>query len=230
MTSTLIAKSAASCSRSEGESWSSSASSAGRSCSGRRGPTTTAVTFGSPSSQAMRERSRGRPPLAGALLERLERVEDPVVLEVEVRVGAHRHPRARRRLLAAAVLPGQPAARERAVRRVAEPFPDADPDRLLLVLALEQGVGVLGPVRTAVPECFLEPGGVDVAAAVGPDPALFDELRRRCRSSRRPGRPDPWRARGREGRVDAEARQARLDLAPDPLSARDRCPRPRPSG
>ena len=45
--------------------------------------------------------------------------------------------------------PVSQAARERAVRRVAEPFADADPERLLLVVALEQRVRVLRPVRPA---------------------------------------------------------------------------------
>ena len=71
----------------------------------------------------------------------------PVVLEVEVRLGPQRHPRAGRRLLAAAVLPCQPAARQRAERRVAEPSRGRRSQIASLVLALEQGVGVLGPRR-----------------------------------------------------------------------------------
>ena len=137
---------------------------------------------------------------------------------MEVRVGAQRHPRAGGRLLAPAVLPCQPAACQRAVRRVAETFPDADPDRFLLVLAFEQGVGVLGPGRTAVPECFLEPGGVDVAAAVRLDPAFVDELGKRADRLGDGNLRIHGVSEVQRYAVDAEARQACLDLPADPLA------------
>ena len=123
--STLMRRAPSSCSCSGGERSSSSASSAGRSWSGRRGPMTTAVTFGWPSSQAIASAAGVVSRSLRDRLERLERVEDATVLQMAVGLGPQRHPRTRRRLLVAAVLPRQPAAGERAERRIAEAFPRA---------------------------------------------------------------------------------------------------------
>ena len=219
-----------SCSRSGGERSSSSASRAGRSCSGRRGPTTTAVTCGCASSQANASVAGVVPRSAACRLERLERVEDAVVLEVEVRLRPERHPRARRRLLAAPVLAGEPAAGERAERREAEPFARAHLEHALLDVAVEQRVGVLRPVRPAVAQSLLEPGDVDVAAAVGADLPLGDEsVERADRLGDRHVRIHRVGEVERD-RLDAEALEAAVELAPDPLAATGRGRRRRSSG
>ena len=133
-----------------------------------------------------------------------------------VGLRAHRHPRARRQGLAAAVLAGEPAAGERAERREAEAVLGAERQHLLLGLAVEQRVRVLHPAEVA--------GGERGA-----------KLRRRRRCSARTRRACP-RARSssstpavsaighvrvpgvREEQrhaLDAEAAEARLELAAD---------------
>src|SRR5436190_162189 len=73
-----------------------------------------------------------------AALELLEAVVDPVVEQVLVRLGPHRHPRPRRRRRAPAVLAGQPAAGERAEGGEPEPVGGAERQDLGFGLAVEQ--------------------------------------------------------------------------------------------
>ena len=101
------------------------------------------------------------------------------------------------------VLAGQPAARERAERRVGDALARADLEHAV-VLAVEQRVGVLDDGRPSAPR----PRRVDVAAAPGADRARAlklvergrDLLDRRVRSpSRGRGRRRPARRRAARG-------------------------------
>jgi hypothetical protein len=127
---------ALSCACSVADSGEASAASGSESWFGRRPPVTTAVTRRSARSHA-----------TGGL-ETAECTPHGVVVdEVAVRLGPLRHPRSCGRGLAAAVLPGQPAARERAERREPEAALRAEGKHLALGLALEQRIGVLHPVH-----------------------------------------------------------------------------------
>src|SRR5579859_725091 len=110
------------------------------------------------------------------LLQPFERSEDSVGAKVLVRLRALRHARSPRRRLAALVLPGQPAARQRAERREAEAMLGAERQHLVLRLAIEQRVRVLHPGERTGSERVAQLRAVDVAEPVGVDLAHGDEL------------------------------------------------------
>src|SRR5437588_5749215 len=119
---------------------------------------------------------------AGLLPKPFEAAVGGGVLEVAVLLRPLRHPRARRRRLAFAVLAGQPATGERAERREAEAVLRAEREDLGLGAAFEHGVRVLHPLEAAEAaagaglECLGQPGAVDVARPDGPHLALADQL------------------------------------------------------
>src|SRR5438105_9588713 len=104
------------------------------------------------------------------------------VHEVAVLRRSLRHPRARRRRLAFAVLAGQPATGKRAERGEAEPVLLAERKDLGLGAPLEQRVRVLHPFEAAEAaagaghERLGQPRAVDVARPDGPHLALADQL------------------------------------------------------
>ena len=165
-----------------------------------------------------RERGRRRRAACGLRLERLERVEHAVLLQVQVRLRPQGHARPGGRLFAALVLACEPTAGERAERREAEPFARTQLEHSLLGVAVEQRVRVLHPVRTPVAKSLLEPRHVDVAAAVGPDLPLGDErVERADRLGHRYRRIHRMDEIERD-RLDAEPLEAALELAADPFT------------
>src|SRR6476646_4448707 len=120
-----------------------------------------------------RERQRGR---VSSAFELLECVVHTVVPEVLIRAGAHRHPRALRHLSVAAVLSGQPAARERAERLEPDVHLRGEGKHVALDLTVEQRVRVLDSADVPEAEYPPELRRVDVAEPVGADLASRDEL------------------------------------------------------
>src|SRR5207244_3861121 len=113
-----------------------------------------------------RESCRRRPALDGEGPEALERVEDPHVAKMLVRLGAHRHPRARGRGHTAPVLAGEPASGERAEGREAEAVLGAEREHAGLGLAIEERIRVLYPAEAAGGNRLPELRAVDVREAV----------------------------------------------------------------
>src|SRR5207247_6484896 len=110
------------------------------------------------------------------LLEALEPVVNLVLAKMFVRLGAHRHPRSRRRGFAAPVLAREPAAGERAERREAETVLLAERQDLLLRVAVEERVRVLHPAERAGAKRLPQLVTVDVARPVEADLAVGNEL------------------------------------------------------
>ena len=205
---------------------------------GRRGPgpTTTPVTSSSARSQASARPAIETPRVAASRFERFERVEDAIGGVALVRLGPQRHPRPGGRRFAAPVLARQPAARERAERRVAEPVLAADREDVVAIALLEQREAVLHPLVAREP---LELGQLDrlrellaaeVRGADRADLARPDDVAERLQRLllRRVGvevvrevEADP---------LDPEALQARVDLPVDPRATEAVIARPRPSG
>ena len=157
---------------------------------------------------AVRVRDRAEP---------IERVEGPVVMQSLVGLGALRHPRAGRERLAAAVLAGQPAARQRPERQVGDVVLGRQRQHAALIAAVEQRERVLDRRGLAGDQRRVELAGVEVADAVRADQALVAE-----RLERGQGRVE------RDVRVvvvgevevdalEAEALEARVQLAHDPV-------------
>ena len=152
-------------------------------------------------------------------LERLERVERLVDNEVGVGLGPHRHARPGWGCRTAAVLPGQPASRERRERREAEAELGERGEQLALGLPFEQAVGVLHPaeagaaVPVAQPERVDElPGGHVARADVVDRPCAHEVVERAERLVERRVRVGLVREEQVE-MARAEALQAPLDLA-----------------
>jgi len=137
---------------------------------------------------------------------------------VLVRFRALGHPRPGRRLLAPAVLSGQPAARKRAEGLVRDPAPGAQRQHVALVTTFQQGIGVLHERRAASVESGAQLFVVEVADTVGPGQPAFDELlERRDRLSER--RLGIERVREVEvDTVDAQATETGLDLPEDAVA------------
>ena len=225
--SLATAKPSAIASRSSGESGFSSAARPGRRCSRAARPDDDRRPAGRASSHASARvagvAARARAPRARRRRHRREGARTaPGAASSASRAGARR---------AAAVLAGQPAARERAERREAEPVLGAERQHLVLRLAVEQRVRVLHASERAGRERLAQLRAVDVAE------------RRRRRSSRAATSSSKAPAvsaigtsgsqRVREVQVDAldaEPAQARTRAGAGRAPARARDPRPRPSG
>ena len=168
--------------------------------------------------------------LRGDLLEPLERVEHPVADERGIAVRALRHPRAGRERDAAAVLAGQPAAGERAVDGVAHLLARAQRQQLLLVTAHQQRVGVLDRVDVSLGERRAQLGGVVVADAGGADQPLRAEVLERVDDGARRDVGVEVVGQVEVDLLDAEAFEARVQLALHPLGRERRGRRRMPSG
>src|SRR6266540_2912587 len=167
----------------------------------------------------MREYPSERPGGAVTLLaQAVEPAVDAPVVQVQIGIGPERHPRAGGMRLAAAVFPGQPAARERTERLVAEPVLGAQRQYVRLVPSLEQRVRVLDELRPSVLERLFDLGRGEVAEPVGADGALVDELVERAeRLCERRLRVELVRQIEVDP-VDAEPLEARRELAQDPVA------------
>ena len=160
--------------------------------------------------------------IGGLALERLERVEDPVGGVADVRLGAQRHPRSGGRRLAAAVLPGEPPAGERAERGVAEAMLAADREDGLAITLLEEREAVLHPLVARQPfqprelERLCELLAAEVGGTDRADLACGDQAGERLERLLL-GRVGVEGVREVERHaLDAEPAQARVDLPLDP--------------
>src|SRR5947208_11937345 len=117
-----------------------------------------------------RERLRRR---VAALGQGFDPVVHAVVVQMQVRIGPERHPRALGMPLAAPVLPGQPAAGERTESLVAEPVLGAERKYAVLVPPLEQGVRVLDERRASRRQRPLELRRREITYAVTPNGPLL---------------------------------------------------------
>ena len=138
--------------------------------------------------------------------------------------------------LPAAVLPGQPATGERAVRRVAEAVLVAEGEDRLAVVLHEQREGVLHPLVAREP---LERGELErlgelirreVRRADRTDEALADELVEAPEASPPAGRRDRSRGRGRAARARDRAGAGSTRAAGGSARRRGRGRRPPSSG
>src|SRR5215207_1316462 len=123
-----------------------------------------------------RQRRHVDPALARGLCEPFEPVVHRVVVEMPVRLRTQRHSRSRGRRLAASVLPGQPAALERAEDDERDAPLRTERKNLPLGFPIQQREGVLHDRHRRNGQRLLRPGPVDVAGPDRADTAGVEEL------------------------------------------------------
>ena len=216
-TRTVIAKNEPMRSRSAGESGTSSAASTGSRCSGRDGPQTAAVTCGCESTHANASAAIETPRSAASAASRSRPSKTRSATRCSYGSGriVIREPSGKP--APRAYLPASQPPDERAVRHVVDPVLGAERQHRRLVLAVEQRVRVLDDRRPAVRERLLDPGRVVVAEPPRGDRALGEQrLERADRLGERRVRVGVVRE-VQVDPLDAEALEAALDVAPDPV-------------